>query len=431
MAQPAPAALSVDDVTQKFLAVRAATEALAAPLDDEDQALQSMPDASPTKWHLAHTTWFWECFVLRRYVAGYVLYDPIYDYLFNSYYNAVGPRHPRPERGMISRPSAAAVRGYRAHVDAAMAAWLETGALDDEARNLVRLGLAHEEQHQELILTDIKHLLSLNPLSPAAYPQPAGAPSAPAAALDWRSFPGGVVWIGAERDAWAYDHETPRHRALLHPFALADRLVTNGEMAAFIEDGGYRTPSLWLSDGWAEREATDRTAPDYWRGGPGAWSLFTLHGEARLDPNEPVAHLSYYEADALARWMEARLPREQEWEHAARRAQAEDPAGASGALLEPGVSPHPRPAAPAADGALRQLFGDVWEWTASSYDAYPGYRQPSGAVGEYNGKFMCGQYVLRGGSCATPGGHVRVSYRNFFPPHARWQFSGVRLARDA
>ncbi len=430
MAQPAPAASTVDDVAQQFLAARDATQVLAAPLSDEDQALQSMADASPTKWHLAHTTWFWERFVLRRYVAGYTPYDASYDYLFNSYYNAVGPRHPRPQRGLLSRPSAADVRGYRAHVDAAMADWLMTAALDADARDLIRLGLAHEEQHQELILTDIKHVFSINPLAPAAYPRAPQPAAATADAIAWRSFPGGVVWIGAEHSGWAYDHETPRHRALLHPFALADRLVTNGEMAAFIEDGGYQTASLWLSDGWSEQEASRRIAPDYWRGAPGAWSLFTLHGETALDPAEPVAHLSYYEADALARWMEARLPREQEWEHAARRAQDEAPAAALGGLLEPGVSAHPRPAADAPEGALRQVFGDVWEWTHSSYEAYPGYRQPDGAVGEYNGKFMCGQYVLRGGSCATPRGHVRASYRNFFPPHARWQFSGVRLARD-
>ena len=417
-----------------FERVRAVTEALSAPLSAEDQTVQSMPDASPTKWHLAHTTWFWETFVLEPHAPCYRVCDPRHGFLFNSYYEALGRRHARAQRGLISRPSVEDVLAYREHVNAGMARFAETAPETfAELGDLIALGIAHEEQHQELLLTDIKHALSMNPFWDAAYPAPPadGRPAGREAdgAVRWVSFAETETEIGARGNGFAFDNETPRHRALLGGFALASRPVTNREYLAFIDDGGYRTPALWLSDGWAEVCAAERAAPLYWRRGEDGWETFTLHGPRPLDLDAPVAHLSYYEASAFAEWAGARLPDEGEWEHAAA---ALDPS--HGHFLDPASSCHPAPAparGPSGSGdGLAQMFGDVWEWTRSSYAAYPRYRPVAGAIGEYNGKFMCGQYVLKGGSCATPRGHVRASYRNFFPPGARWQFSGVRLARD-
>lgn len=405
---------------EAYLSVRRLTESLVAPLSAEDQQAQSMPDASPAKWHLAHTTWFFERVVLRDRPP----FEPGWDVLFNSYYEALGPRHPRPERGLLTRPSLEEVRRYRAHVDAVVQDALRRGALDDAGRALLELGLHHEQQHQELLLTDVKHLLAQSPLAPvyrAAERDRVGA----APALGWCEHAGGRVELGAPaRGGFSFDNERPRHAALLRPFRLASRPVTNGELLRFIDDGGYRRPTLWLSDGWAVVQARGWEAPLYWRRDGAAWHEFTLAGLEALDLAAPVAHVSYYEADAFARWAGKRLPTEVEWEAVAAGAPVE------GNLLDP-ARLHPRAASDPGTGRPAQLFGDVWEWTASPYTPYPGYRPPEGAVAEYNGKFMINQLVLRGGSCATPPGHVRATYRNFFPPDARWQLSGVRLAEDA
>ena len=399
--------------------MRQATVALAVPLSAEDCAIQSMPDASPVKWHLAHTTWFFETFVLQPHVPGYRLFDQGYGYLFNSYYNAIGERHPRPERGMLSRPSLAEVLAYRRHVDEALG---DASGLPEALVELVELGLHHEQQHQELILTDLKHLLSKNPLKPA-YQKSWPLTPIRARATRWTGFNGGLHEIGHAGGGFAFDNETPRHQVWLEDFELASHPVTHGDFLRFIEDGGYRRPGLWLSAGWDVVCARGWQAPEYWVKREDGWHTFTLHGEVAVDPNTPICHLSFYEAEAYARWAGARLPTEAEWELAAREAALE------GNFLETGAL-HPlalREDPPA--GGLAQLFGDVWEWTRSDYAPYPGYRPAPGAVGEYNGKFMSGQYVLRGGSCATPRSHVRPTYRNFFPPEARWQFSGLRLAR--
>lgn len=378
---------------QSFRTVRSATEMLAAPLSPEDQTVQSMPDASPTKWHLAHTTWFFETFVLRAHARGYRAFDPAYEYLFNSYYEAVGPRHPRPQRGLITRPGVEEVLAYRHHVTTAMLKFLSE---DDAAHDLVRLGLHHEQQHQELILMDIKHALSMNPLRPAYRDRRTDmVRSAPT--LAWREFEGGLVEIGNDGSEFAFDNEGPRHRSWLDAFALARRPVTCGEYLEFMEEGGYRRPELWLSAGWDCVKQREWQAPLYWEKRDGAWHVFTLSGLERVDPNRSVCHVSAFEAAAFAKWAGKRLPREAEWETAA-------------ASL---------------DGT-----GEVWEWTGSPYIAYPGYREPAGAVGEYNGKFMANQMVLRGGCTATPAGHIRPTYRNFFPPDARWMFGGIRLAED-
>lgn len=429
MTQPAPHSdADLPDIRwaalgPQYRAVRATTLRLAAPLSAEDQCIQSMADASPTKWHLAHTTWFFEAVILSEFVSAHRPIDPRFHYLFNSYYEALGPRHPRPQRGLLTRPALAEVLAYRAHVDEAMTALLARRPESDQERltALVELGLNHEQQHQELILTDIKHALAANPLLPAYVPaRPAAVRPAPA--RRWVEFAGGLVAIGHEGASFAFDNETPRHQALLRPFRLAARPVTCGEYLEFIADGGYRRPEFWLSDGWARVGAEGWQAPLYWAEGDGRWTMFTLMGERPVDPAEPVAHVSLYEAAAFAEWAGARLPTEFEWEAAA----ATQPV--VGHLLDP-ARPHPLPAA-GTDG-LEQLYGDVWEWTRSSYDPYPGFRPMGGAVAEYNGKFMVGQLVLRGGSCVTPVGHVRPTYRNFFPPAARWQFSGIRLAADA
>lgn len=397
----------------RFLSVRRQTEALAEPLTPEDQTVQSMPDASPTKWHLAHTTWFFETFLLKPQAAGYRPFDPAYEYLFNSYYEAVGPRHPRPQRGMITRPGVEEILAYRRQVTDAMAHLIEAGR--SNATDLVELGLNHEQQHQELILMDIKHALSMNPLFPIYAPERA-APDATVRAMGWHDFEGGLVQIGHEGEGFAFDNEGPRHRTWIDPFAVATRLVTCGEYAAFIEDGGYRRPELWLSAGWECVNQRGWQAPLYWQEG----GVFTLSGLRPRRPEEPVCHVSFYEAAAYAKWAGKRLPRESEWEIA-----AGDVAG-EGNMLDDGAL---HPVAAAGDG-LSQMIGDVWEWTASPYVAYPGYREPPGAIGEYNGKFMANQMVLRGGCAATPRDHIRTTYRNFFPPDARWMFGGIRLAED-
>ena len=400
----------------RFRRIRQASLALAAPLSAEDCAIQSMPDASPVKWHLAHTTWFFETFVLQPHVPGYRLFDPAYGYLFNSYYNAIGERHPRPERGMLSRPLLDEVLAYRRHVDEAL---LAASALPDA---LVELGLQHEQQHQELILTDVKHMLSRNPLKPVYQKQWPLTPIR-ARAPKWVGFAGGLHAIGHAGAGFAFDNETPRHKVWLEEYELASHPVTHGDLLEFIADGGYRRPELWLSAGWDLVRARGWEAPEYWTRRDGGWHTFTLHGEVPVDPNTPICHVSFFEADAYARWAGARLPTEAEWELAARHAPVTGNFVESGALHPLALREDP----PA--GGLTQLFGDVWEWTRSDYAPYPGYRPAEGAVGEYNGKFMSGQYVLRGGSCATPGSHIRATYRNFFPPEARWQFSGMRLAR--
>ncbi len=413
------------DLPSRFREVRRQTERLCEPLSAEDCQVQSMPDASPVKWHLAHTTWFFETFVLEPCVDDYAPVHPAFRVLFNSYYQSVGEQYPRPRRGMLTRPSLAEVRAYRRHIDRQMGDLLKRGPLESGVAAVVELGLHHEQQHQELILTDIKHALSENPLAPvyaAGAPGPEGAVAAPAP-LRWHAYDGGIFCIGHEPESgFSFDNETPRHRVLLEPFDLASRPVTNGEFIDFMESGGYRRPELWLSDAWVALQARGWDCPFYWRRQGGGWSVYTLSGLRPVSACEPLCHVSYYEADAYARWAEARLPSEAEWEVAAA------PVPIAGNFVDSGAF-HPR--ADVGNGNVpAQIYGDVWEWTRTPYTAYPGYRPPAGALGEYNGKFMCNQVVLRGGSCATPRSHMRASYRNFFPPEARWQFSGIRLARD-
>ena len=382
---------------RRYSAVRAFTEQLAAPLSAEDQCVQSMPDASPAKWHRAHTTWFFEQFILTAHQPGYRVFDADFCYLFNSYYEAVGPRHPRPDRGLLTRPSTDSVTAYRAHVDAAMLRLLE--ALPEAAAGLVELGLQHEQQHQELLQTDILHAFAQNPLMPAALPD-WREPAAASRSGGFIDCEGGLARIGHPGGSFCFDNETPMHDVYLQPYSIASRLVRNREWLAFIEDGGYRTPAHWMSDGWAAVQANDWTAPLYWRHIQGGWWQFGLNGLRSLDPDAPVRHVSWYEADAFARWSGARLPTEAEWEAAS------------------------------ANPDISELTSHVWQWTGSAYTPYPGYKPVKGAVGEYNGKFMVNQMVLRGGSMATPSDHTRPSYRNFFHPDKRWQFTGVRLAKD-
>jgi len=420
-------------LAMRYAAIRERTMALAAPLSEADAQVQSMDDASPTKWHLAHTTWFFETFVLERFEHDFRPHHPAFRVLFNSYYQGVGEQHPRPQRGLVTRPALHEVRAYRHAVDDRMAALLRRGDTPGEAAALIELGLQHEQQHQELVLTDLKHLLSCNPLDPVYQPQWPLARVVPVSPA-WLAFDGGTVEIGHDGNGFAFDNELPRHAALLRPYALANRLVTHGDWLAFMEDGGYGDARWWLAAGWDWRRQHAVEAPMYWRRDGQQWTNFTLHGRVPIDAHTPIVHVSYFEADAYARWRAAqdgvpcRLPTEGEWEHASQ--QHLEAAGAQGNFVESGAL-HPMPISRIANSARpQQLFGDVWEWTASPYAPYPGYRPLPGAVGEYNGKFMVNQYVLRGGSCVTPRDHIRASYRNFFPTDARWQFSGLRLARD-
>ena len=425
-------------LARRFMRVRARTVALAAPLSEADAQAQSMPDASPAKWHLAHVTWFFETFVLERFEPGFKPHHPAYRVLFNSYYNGVGDQHPRAQRGLVTRPSLAEVLAWRSAVDERVACLLHSAGapVSEELASLVEMGIQHEQQHQELLLTDVLHLFSLNPLAPVYQPHWPLASVSPRP-MAWLDFDGGLVELGHGGDGFAFDNETPGHQHWLRPYALADRLSTHGEWAAFIADGGYRDPRWWLAAGWDWVRNEGVVAPLYWRRESclaEAWRVFTLHGEVPLDPHTPITHISYFEADAFARWYAAqhpgqsscRLPTEAEWEHAARSLPSS--AIAEGNFVESNAL-HPVPVARGGAG-LQQMFGDVWEWTNSSYLAYPGYRPWPGAVGEYNGKFMVNQMVLRGGSCATPRAHIRASYRNFFPTDARWQFNGMRLAQN-
>ena len=411
--------------------VRGVTVALAAPLEIEDQVVQTMPDVSPVKWHLAHTSWFFETFVLRALEPGRAPLRAGFHDLFNSYYQGLGDPYPRPRRGTLSRPTVAEVLAYRQAVDEGMRRLFGTAAESpfDTVRFVIELGLNHEEQHQELILTDAKHVLAENPSRPSYRPESAGRDDSPRragsqAAAGWAEFEGGIVGLGTSDPEFRFDNERPRHDTLLQPFALARRLVTCGEFLAFVKDGGYERPELWMSDGWDCRLAAGWQAPLYWRPDGGGWKVFTLGGERAVREDEPVCHVSWYEADAFARWAGARLPLEAEWEQAA----VSNAGARPGELLESGRL-HPAPAPAGSGPGLAQLIGDAWEWTASPYVPYPGFQPFAGALGEYNGKFMANQLVLRGGSCVTPARHIRPSYRNFFPPQTRWQFSGIRLAR--
>jgi ergothioneine biosynthesis protein EgtB len=417
-------------LASRYAEVRGTTESLAAPLSPEDQTVQSMPDVSPTKWHRAHTSWFFETFLLEPSLAGYRSFHPAYAYLFNSYYEGVGARYPRPRRGVVSRPGVGEVAQYRGHIDGAMGRLLSE-PMSPALGDLVELGLHHEQQHQELLLMDIKHVLSCNPLQPAYATVTVAAPS-PEPAPGWVEHSGGLVEVGHRGGGFAFDNECPRHCVHLEPFALADRAVTCGEWKAFVDDGGYSRPDLWLSDGWATAQAEGWEAPLYWFKVVDDWWLFTLGGPQLVDPSEPVCHVSYYEADAFARWSGARLPTESEWETVAASSRGNPDRGR---FLDRTVL-HPRPqlgptSGHGTAGGAPSFFGDVWQWTSSAYSPYPGFQPAPGAVGEYNGKFMVNQYVLRGGCCVTPADHIRSTYRNFFPPSARWAFSGLRLARDS
>jgi len=410
----------------RCIEVRAQTEALCAPLETEDYVVSTMTDVSPTKWHLAHTSWFFETFVLTPFDGSYVTPNPKYAFLFNSYYVQAGERHCRAQRGLVTRPTVAEVFAYRAHVDDALHVLIERIGDDPHhpALPVIELGLHHEQQHQELMLTDIKHVFWMNPLRPAYAARRAA--HGPSDETNWVDVAAGIHRIGHEEGgaAFSFDNEMPAHRVYVEPFSLADRLVTNADWLAFVHDRGYHRPELWLSNGWAKVRESNWEAPLYWERTTDGWTEFTLAGTHPVDPGAPACHVSYYEADAFARWAGARLPTEAEWEIAAR----EQPV--QGEFVD-SRNFHPSHARAAQHGLLRQLYGDVWQWTQSAYTAYPGYAPSAGALGEYNGKWMCDQWVLRGASCATPRSHARVTYRNFFPSDARWQFMGVRLAKNA
>jgi len=417
--QQQPAA-ETGSLVSRYRQIRRQTEKLVEPLAPEDAVVQSMADVSPSKWHLAHTSWFFERFILGPNLPDYKEFHPRFHYLFNSYYYTAGNMHPRPERGLLSRPTLAEILAYRHHVDSHLLELLDKQGSDGELAFLIELGLNHEQQHQELILTDIKHVLSCNPLKPAYLKlklEPCRAPTA----ISYLQIPSGIVETGAAGTEFCFDNETPRHQELLHGGSLANRLITNAEFREFIDDKGYRAPELWLSDGWAAVQQQQWAHPLYWSADMEI--EFTLHGEQALDPNRPVCHVSLYEADAFARWAGARLPREAEWEAIAAGQEI------TGNFCNEKTGQPLHPASCSGPG-MQQLFGDAWEWTASAYAPYPGFKPLQGTLGEYNGKFMCNQQVLRGGSCVTPVGHIRTSYRNFFYPDSRWQFSGIRLARD-
>jgi ergothioneine biosynthesis protein EgtB len=421
-------ALAPSPLARRYAAVRQTTLDLAAPLSAEDCQVQSMPDASPTKWHLAHVTWFFETFLLERFEVGFRPFDPAFRILFNSYYQGVGEQFPRARRGLVTRPTLDEVKRYRADVDERMMALATARSGDPEIASLIGLGLQHEQQHQELLLTDIKHALSANPVA-AGYARRWPMAQVQPQPVRWIGYDAGLVEIGHDATLdgdFCFDNESPRHRAFVAPFEIASRPASYGDFLAFMEDDGYRRPELWLSMGWDWVQTARREAPLYWFRDADRWCNHTLQGRVEIDLNTPVCHLSFFEADAFARWSGARLPTEVEWEHAARALRSPR----VGNFADRGAF-HPLPQTGASGDEPVQMFGDVWEWTSSAYLGYPGYRPLPGAVGEYNGKFMCNQFVLRGGSCATPAGHVRASYRNFFPPDAQWQFSGVRLARDA
>ncbi|MBI1249200.1 ergothioneine biosynthesis protein EgtB [bacterium] len=412
---------TTSELLSHYVSVRRFSQLLCEPLEIEDFVVQSMPDASPIRWHLAHTTWFFETFVLRPFAPNYQPIEPLYEYLFNSYYNGVGQQFPRAKRGLLTRPSVADIYLYRQTVDNQIQRLISQAddPLLQEITPLVELGLQHEQQHQELMLTDLKHVFAQNPLYPIYQEVPRIEPPL-VPEQTWHRFEGGVVEIGHAGESFAYDNETPRHEALIHPFEIAGRLVTNVEMLEFMEDGGYHRPELWLSLGWNQLQTGDWSSPLYWVHEEDGWYEFTLGGLVPLSMAAPVTHISYFEADAFARWKECRLPTEFEWELASQSVPIE------GNFVS---SHHFHPASAQTSDGLRQMFGDTWQWTASPYAPYPGYRPAEGAIGEYNGKFMCNQYVLRGGSCATSRSHIRRTYRNFFPPEARWQFTGIRLAR--
>ncbi|MCE5290670.1 MAG: ergothioneine biosynthesis protein EgtB [Nocardiaceae bacterium] len=405
------------DVVCRYDVVRGDTERLAAPLSPEDQTVQSMPDVSPTKWHRAHVTWFFETFVLSENEPDFAPFHDKYWFLFNSYYEAIGPRYSRPMRGVITRPGAHDVADYRRNVDDRMRDLITTvdGGTLEKIRPIIELGFHHEQQHQELLLMDIKHVLSLNPIQPKYTDAP--LVTGTAGRLGWQEYSGGFVEMGHAGGGFSFDNELPRHRLWLEPYRLSDRLVTNGEWLEFMADGGYQRPALWLSDGWAKITTEGWRAPFYWQEIDGVWLEHTMHGTHPVDPNLPVCHVSHYEADAFATWAGKRLPTEAEWENAA----AGEP------VVEPSGDLHPKPANPSATG-LKQLYGECWQWTSSSYLPYPGFHPAAGAIGEYNGKFMSSQMVLRGSCAFTPKGHARNSYRNFFPPGARWPLTGLRLA---
>ena len=414
------------ELLARYQRIRSETERLADPLSAEDMQLQSMADASPTKWHLAHTSWFFETFILRDYLPGYQPFDPAFHQLFNSYYNSLGTPFSRPRRGMLSRPDLETVFAYRRSINQAMKRLLEGPPVDAGTLDLLLLGLNHEQQHQELLLTDIKHAFSLNPTFPAYTDSNDEDDEAEnvAAPLQWLDIPGGTYRIGSEGEHFFFDNESPAHQQLLQDFQIASRLITNGEYAEFIEDGGYREPRLWLSDGWAQLQQQQQLQPIYWRKRAGQWCQFTLSGLQPLNPNDPACHINFYEADAYATWAGKRLPTEYEWEAAAYLLRQPNQLAAANLLEKRSYQPLP------AVSGQNQFLGDLWEWTSSAYLPYPRFKASAGAVGEYNGKFMCNQKVLRGGSCITPSDHIRMSYRNFFYPHQSWQFSGIRLAGD-
>jgi ergothioneine biosynthesis protein EgtB len=417
--QASTSPVSIESTPQRFHRIRQTSLDLAAPLAVEDMVVQSMPDASPTRWHLAHITWFFEHFLLAPRLTGFQPYREGWDYLFNSYYYTVGDMYERPERGLLSRPTVSEILDYRAHVDAQMAVLIDQNVGDEQFLFLLELGLNHEQQHQELMLTDIKHALSCNPLQPA-YREDLQAEAAVSSSLNFIGFDGGIVEMGCDRSEFCFDNETPRHRVLLNPFEFGSRLVSNCEYLEFIREGGYRHPEFWLSDGWSRVLSRQQSRPCYWS--EDLSSEFSLLGQIELDPHRPVCHVSYYEADAFARWYGARLPSESEWEQVAMQQVI------SGNLLDEQKF---HPAGAHRQRQINQMYGDLWEWTQSAYSPYPGFKPLAGSLGEYNGKFMCSQIVLKGGSCATPQDHIRPSYRNFFYPDKQWQFSGIRLARDS